>query len=63
METTIETHNQSKCRLAESSPSGYTYKTTPASKAQGTEKEPENWEVTLEGTPIKSHQHNCLNIS
>lgn len=36
MKIITETHNQSKCRLAASSPNGYLYKRAPAFKAQGT---------------------------
>ena len=34
-ENITENHNQSKCRVVESSPNGYIYNTTPTSKAQG----------------------------
>jgi hypothetical protein len=35
IETNLENHNQSKCRVVELSPNGYICKTTTASKAQG----------------------------
>ena len=72
-------YNQSKFRVVEFSPNRYIYNLTPTPKAQGSLKKRrqkdcksrKNLEFCVrlcllgmsEATPIKSHQHNCLNMS
>lgn len=78
IETIIENHKQSKCRIKEPSPKSYIYKTIPAIKALGTlwkrrknctNQSISEFDVSLyplvvsEATPTKSHQYNCPNMS
>ena len=73
----ISTANQ-KGRVVDSSPNGYIYKTIPTPKAQEIvhkrwkdckSQKAREFAVRLyllvisEATPIKSHQHDCLNMS